>query len=121
MIDLLPAFAVAAGGSAPAGTDGANVLDVWRGRSKAPERTLFWEWRSEGTYQIAAMRGDWKLVRTATNLPELFNVVIDPAERRSVVAEYPEIAKRLDGELKAWLATESEAAKWGKPRSAAAP
>jgi hypothetical protein len=31
-----------------------------------------------------------------------------------VIAEYPKQAKELQDELKAWLATETEAAKWGK-------
>jgi hypothetical protein len=75
---------------------------------------LFWEWRSEGTQQLAALRGDMKLVITGGNRPELFDVDNDPAERRSVIADYPKLAKELQDELKAWLATETEAAKWGK-------
>jgi arylsulfatase A-like enzyme len=120
-IDLFPTFLAAAGGELkPAWQrDGRNVLPVWRGSEKGPERTLFWEWRAEGDQQLAAMRGDWKLVITGGNRPELFNVEGDPTERRSVSEEHPERAKQLQQELDVWLATETEAAKWGKetPRS----
>jgi arylsulfatase A-like enzyme len=119
MIDLLPTFVAAAGGKPePAWKlDGQNMLPVWLGKEKAPERTLFWEWRAEGTQQLAAMRGDLKLVITGGNRPELFNVVTDPGERRSVIVEHPEVAKQLQKELTAWLATETEAAKQGRKPS----
>jgi hypothetical protein len=37
-----------------------------------------------------------------------------PGERHNIVAEHPELAKRLEKERKDWLATETEASKWGK-------
>ena len=43
---------------------------------------------------------------TGANRPELFDVEADPAERRNVIAQHPELAKRLGDELKAWMATE---------------
>jgi arylsulfatase A len=117
-IDLLPTFVAAAGGRVdPAWqVDGVNQLPVWEGKEKPVERTLFWEWRSEGYQQVAAMRGDLKLVVTGTAPPELFNVATDPAERRSLAAERPEVVKQLRAELAAWLATETEAAKWGRAK-----
>ncbi len=107
-IDLFPSFMAAAGGKPDASwkIDGVNLLPVWMGQEKSPDRTLFWEWRSEGNQQLAAMRGDLKLVSTGGNKPELFNVEKDPGERRSVVAEQEEAAKNLEQELKRWLATE---------------
>jgi arylsulfatase A-like enzyme len=114
MTDVFPSFLAASGGSpAPAWkVDGLDLLPAWEGKSRVPERTLFWEWRAEGYQQLAAMRGDHKLVLTGANPPELFNVVDDPGERRSIREEYPESAKRLQDELKAWLATETEASRW---------
>jgi hypothetical protein len=53
------------------------------------------------------MRGDLKLVVTHGGRPELFDVEADPAERRNVVAEHPDLAKQLQAELNAWLATET--------------
>jgi arylsulfatase A-like enzyme len=116
MIDLLPTFLAAVGGEPDKAwkVDGHNLLPVWTGKEKAPERTLYWEWRAEGYHQLAAMRGDLKLVITGSNQSELFNVETDPGERRSIKAEYPALAKELEEGIKAWLATETEEAKWGK-------
>lgn len=109
-IDLLPTF-LAVAGAAPDPAwkvDGLNVLPTLTGKSPAPSRTLFWEWRSEGTDQTAAMRGTYKLVATGTQRPEMFDVVEDPAERRNVAALHPELYKQLRAELNAWIATETK-------------
>ncbi len=114
-IDVLPSF-LAAVGAKPSGAplDGANLLPVWLGQAKSPERTLFWEWRTEGYSQLAAMRGSLKLVITGNQRAELFNLEADPAERRNLTPQFPQQAKEMEDALKAWLATESDAAKWGK-------
>ena len=107
MIDVLPTLCAAAG--QPAATewqvDGVDALDVWRGRGTLPERTLFWEWRSEGAQLLAAMRGRLKLVVQPGLKPELYDVVNDPAERRDLAAQYPEVVKQLQRQIEAWLAT----------------
>jgi arylsulfatase A-like enzyme len=106
--DLLPTLLAAAGSEPdPAWkVDGVNVLPALLGKARVPDRTLFWEWRSEGSNQIAAMRGKYKLVIVNDGTPELFDVEADPAERRNAIAEHPELAGTLRSELKAWLATE---------------
>jgi arylsulfatase A len=116
MTDVFPSFLAAAGMTPDSAwkVDGANVLPVWQGKVKVPERTLFWEWRVEGYHQIAAMRGNRKLVITANEPAELFDVVNDPAERRSLAKEYPEETAKLRKELTEWLSTETEESKWGK-------
>ncbi len=113
MIDLFPTFLAAAGGSPdPAWKiDGMNLLPCWMGQAKPPERTLFWEWRAEGYHQIAAISNEFKLVITGNTPPDLYNVVADPAERRTIIGEYPKIGAALRDEAKEWLATEAEAAK----------
>jgi arylsulfatase A-like enzyme len=115
-IDVLPTVLAAAGVTPEAAwkVDGRDVLAVWEGKAKAPARTLYWEWRAEGYNQLAAMRGDLKLVVTGTAPPELFNVVTDPGERRNVAAEYPELVKELRKGITDWLATETEESKWGR-------
>jgi arylsulfatase A-like enzyme len=112
MTDFRPTVLAAAGAqpSPEWKVDGLNVLDVWRGKAKSPPRTLFWEWRAEGYNQLAAMRGNLKLVVTGNTTPELYDVVNDPGEMRSVHAEHPKLVKQLHEE-KAWIATESEASK----------
>ncbi len=109
LADLLPTFVAAAGGKVnPAWhVDGTDLLAVWTGNATVPERTLFWEWRSEGSNQLAALRGQFKLVVTRGGKPELFDVEADPVERRDISAQYPELTKQLRAELDAWLQTET--------------
>ena len=109
LTDLLPTFVAAAGGEVdPAWhVDGTNLLAVWTGKASVPERTLFWEWRSEGSNQLAGSRGPFKLVVTRGGKPELFDVEADPAERRDISAAYPELTRQLRAELDAWLETET--------------
>jgi arylsulfatase A-like enzyme len=113
MTDFLPTVLAAVGAQPEAEwkVDGLNVLDVWRGKVKSPPRTLFWEWRAEGYNQLAAMRGNLKLVVSGNTAPELYDVVNDPGEMRSVHAEHAKLVKQLQDELKAWIATEGEASK----------
>jgi arylsulfatase A-like enzyme len=108
MIDLMPTL-LAAAGAAPDPAwrvDGLDLLAAWSGRSAPHVRTLFWEWRGEGSDQLAAMRGDLKLIINRRGTPELYDVAGDPAERRDVAAAHPDLVERLQEELEAWLATE---------------
>jgi len=107
MMDVFPTFVAAAGGTAdPAWkVDGLNLLDIWQGKAGLPERTLFWQWKAEGHDMRAAMRGDFKLLDISGS-KFLYNVREDPGERRTLAAEHPDMFKRLQAELEAWLATE---------------
>jgi arylsulfatase A-like enzyme len=109
MIDVFPTVLAAAGGEAdPAWRlDGLNLLPVWMGQGRSPDGTLFWEWRADGRHQIAAMRGRLKWIRTGESRPELYDVEADPGERRSVISEHDALAKRLEEEVRHWLATEA--------------
>lgn len=106
MTDVMPTFLAAAGLSPDAAwqVDGRNMLDVWTGKEKAPDRTVFWEWQIEGGNMFAAMRGDWKLLEIGGNR-FLYNIKLDPGERRTLAAEYADVFKSLQADLKAWLAT----------------
>jgi len=106
MTDVMPTMCAAAGVAPDSvwSVDGANMLDVWRGKSKAPDRTVFWEFTVEGWNMHAAMRGDWKLLQIGAN-QWLYNVKEDPQERRTRAQEFPEIFKGLQADLKSWLAT----------------
>lgn len=109
MMDVFPTLLAAAGGVPKKEwrLDGSGLLQVWLGRQRAPERTLFWEWRTEGSHQLAAMRGDLKLVLTGNSPPELFNVVTDPAERRNSIHEHAGLGQELRFAVTNWLATET--------------
>ena len=107
MTDVFPTILAASGASElPGDLDGRDLLPLWTADTPMPPRTLFWEWRSEGANQLAAMRGDEKLVITSGGRPELFDVRDDPAERKNLSSLRPERVKQLNEELKAWMATE---------------
>lgn len=110
MADVFPTVLGRAGIAGSGALDGRDQWEVWTGGPDA-ERTLFWEWRSEGFHQVAAMRGDWKLVITRGGRSELFHVPSDPEERIDRRAEMPELVGRLEAEITAWLATEEEASR----------
>jgi arylsulfatase A-like enzyme len=107
LTDLLPTFVAAGGGNLNAAwhVDGVNQLPVWTRKAPATARTLFWEWQSEGYNQLAALKGQFKIVITHGGRTELYDVVADPAERRDVSANYPELASQLRDELNSWLLT----------------
>lgn len=106
MTDVMPTLLAAAGGKPDAAwqVDGMNMLDVWTGKAKAPDRTLFWEFNVEGFQMQAAMRGDFKLLDLGSN-QHLYNVRKDPTERISLHGENPELFQQLKKELKDWMAT----------------
>jgi arylsulfatase A-like enzyme len=107
-LDLMPTF-LAAAGTAPEAAwhvDGINLVPAWTSKTQLPPRTLFWEWRSEGGNQLAALRGNDKLVITHGGAGELFDVAADPAERRNIASQAPEIYRELGEQLKAWMETE---------------
>jgi arylsulfatase A-like enzyme len=108
LIDLLPTLVSAAGGTVdPAWrVEGQNMLPVWTGQAAPPDRVLFWEWQSEGADQLAALQGDFKLIKTGGSRPELYDVAHDPSERRDLSAVYPKRAKQLQAQLDAWMGSE---------------
>jgi arylsulfatase A-like enzyme len=107
MTDVFPTILAAAGVAPEASLalDGINLTPAWTGEASVPERSLFWEWQTEGYNQLAAMRGTHKLVITGGGKPELYDVVADPGERRDLSAQFPDDVKSLRSELHQWLAT----------------
>ncbi len=109
MIDLFPTFLCVAGGTPDSSwqIDGTNLVPTWTGRTRLAERTLFWEWRGEGANQVAAMRGDLKLVVQQGGKAELYDLSRDPEERIDVASNYPDLCEELRDQIEAWLATEA--------------
>jgi arylsulfatase A len=108
LTDLFPTLVAAAGGTLDATwhVDGVNLLPLWTGQGHAPQRTLFWEWQSEGADQLAALRGDFKLVITRGGKPELYDLSTDPAERRDLSATRARQTRQLLAEVRSWIASE---------------
>lgn len=109
MIDLLPTFAALAGAPPPQKKiDGHNMAAIWfgdRGESSPYDETGFFYYHAE---QLQAVRsGPWKLYlelpqkllnlrdKTEPAKPQLYDVRHDTGETRDLLAEKPEVAKRL--------------------------
>ena len=84
---------------ADARLDGIDLLPVLEGRVPEIERTLFWRVPA----QRAVRAGEWKLIFDGGR-PLLFNIRADVGERRNLIGQRPEIARRLRSLLDAWQA-----------------
>ncbi|MBI4892602.1 MAG: sulfatase-like hydrolase/transferase, partial [Acidobacteria bacterium] len=101
--DLLPTFAGIAGAAERAGTlklDGTSMSGALFDRKPLQARTLFWRMNEAK----AVRQGEWKLVVTGKQEPELYNLQSDLGEKRDRAAEQPEIRAKLLSQLARWEA-----------------
>ncbi len=105
-LDMLPTFAALAGVSLPDDRvyDGYDLSPVLLNEASSP-RDSFIYYRGEQVY--AARRGAYKAhfitqgaygsgrERTEHEVPELYNVEIDPAERKDIAEEHPDIIAEI--------------------------
>lgn len=98
-MDLTASILAAAGATVPPETklDGINLLPVLEKKAAEIERTLFWR----SAQQRAVRSGDWKLV-VDLGRPLLFNLRNDVGERVNLIAQRPDIARRLRPLFEAW-------------------
>lgn len=81
--------------------DGVDLVPYLRGEKESPpHRTLMWRWGA----QSAIREGNWKLLRGGDR-EYLFDLQVDPQEKRNLLREHPKIADRLRHELVAWCET----------------
>ena len=80
----------------------AEFLDTWRRTGVSFD--LFTTTGTENHYRIT-QEMFLKLLEIGGN-QFLYNLKLDPGERRTLAAEYPDLFKQLQAELKAWLDTE---------------
>ncbi|MEZ5573201.1 MAG: sulfatase-like hydrolase/transferase [Halioglobus sp.] len=105
-VDLFQTFAAAATVKPPTDRklDGVNLMPFVQGHvSGSPHETLFWR---EG-YQQSVLHNGWKLIRA--NQPDkapgtaqrkwLFNLAVDPTERRNLAEQHPEKVAELEALL----------------------
>lgn len=81
--------------------DGESLLDVWRGKTAAVPRTLFWRYQREKNRRKAILDGDYKLV-VDNGRKELINLAEDPGEKNDLLAALPAKAEELEAKLAAW-------------------
>lgn len=110
-MDLLPTLARLAGAQAPENIDGKDITDLMIGKpgAKTPHESFFYY---VGDRLHAVRSGQWKL-KVPTTLAEefagyvkvdnpettipraLYDLENDPAEQKSVLADHPDVVKRL--------------------------
>jgi len=101
--DLVPTFAELAGVKARLPSlkpDGISLNPVVFDRRPLQPRTLFWRMNQ----RKAVRRGDWKLVLTGQEKPQLYNLSEDIGESKDRSAAEPELTAALLGELARWEA-----------------
>ncbi len=78
--------------------DGVNLVPyLKRDKKGAPHDALYWRWMG----QAAIRQGKWKYIQGESRR-YLFNLDADIAEEKNLIADHPEIAKRLAAQLKKW-------------------
>jgi arylsulfatase A-like enzyme len=106
--DLLPTFAVLAGGEVPENTDGLSLAPTLLGTPAGQKQHefLYWEFHEQGSAQ-AVRFGRWKAVRLPGGAMELYDLESDSGETTNIAAGHPKVVARIT-EYLAGARTESE-------------
>lgn len=110
-VDLLPTLAQIAGAVLPEGyvSDGESMLGALEGEPFERTQPIYWTWPpaakgddtdSPNWPHLGYQAGGWKLlVNPALHKTELYRVSGDWFEASDLVVEYPDVTRRLMGEL----------------------
>lgn len=97
--DFMPTAAELAGAPSPA-TDGISLVPTLLGKPGPPAAEyLYWEHPGRGAPNQAIRAGDWKLIATAGQPVELYNLADDIAETRNLAEAHPDVVDRLKHHL----------------------
>lgn len=102
-LDFYATAAALAGAAVPAEQrlEGVNLIPHLSGEKPgAPHECLFW--RTGGGASGALREGRWKLVRSRTAAPELYDLEADPGEARNLAAAEPERVKAMEEAYAVW-------------------
>jgi arylsulfatase A-like enzyme len=103
--DVLPTVADIAGIAPPKDIDGISFLPTLLNYAGQKEHDyLYWEFH-EKKGRVAMRQGKWKAVRYNVSINpdsplELYDLSSDPAERVNLAAKYPEVAAKMNKEIK---------------------
>jgi arylsulfatase A-like enzyme len=79
--------------------DGKSLLPIFKGNSRKPHDTLFWNW-SRGR---AVRKGKWKLVALRNKPWELYDLNSDGTELNNLAEQLPEKVAELSGLFDEWV------------------
>jgi arylsulfatase A-like enzyme len=97
-LDVAATANALAGLPADSALDGVNLMPYLTGKNPGvPHDMLFWRWLG----QFAVRKGDWKYL-AGGDRQYLFNLANDPEEKHDLLAQNPELARDLRGQLKKW-------------------
>ncbi len=97
-LDIVPTVVAAAGGEAT-GIDGVDLLPLLTAKSKiAPHAMLYWRFGA----QKAIRKGSWKLVKTAKENWQLFQLQSDIGEQHNLAGSMTEKREELEADYEAW-------------------
>ena len=105
LIDIMPTVLAVSGGNYPGESketaipvsDGISLLPALKGDKLARKSPLYYQFSKS-----AAVRdGEWKLVRLGPNW-ELYNMNKDRTETNDLIAQHPDIAKKMEMQWLAW-------------------
>ena len=98
-IDFLPTIAAAAGVKTSRKTDGYDILPFLKGEAKSPRIEYIY---SQSDFFEGIRQGPWKYrLKTSVAEAELFHLDRDPSEMYNVIDRYPDIARKLETDLRA--------------------
>jgi arylsulfatase A-like enzyme len=123
-IDVVPTLLEACKVDKAAGVkvDGISLLPFLGAQEpKAPDRTLFFQWHRgdvpEKFKACAAHDGRWKLVWPPTKAPpQLFDLHVDPSEKKDLATEHPEVVLRMTKAYEAWFEDVKKTREFEPPR-----
>jgi arylsulfatase A-like enzyme len=109
--DLMPTFCELAGTAAAKNTDGISFVPLLTGKGKQKEHeVLFWYFNEKADPIVAVRFGKWKAIRQwdkkreALGSLSLYDLSVDPAEKKDLAMQYPEMAEKAAAYMKkAWV------------------
>lgn len=98
-LDIVPTAVMAAGGQAPPGVDGVNLMPYLTGKAGGrPHDRLYWRFGP----QAAIRSGDWKLLRQTEGQWELYNLARDIGEKNNLAAAERARVKEMAADWEHW-------------------